>query len=95
MVAEYKGYEDNGKTVLKCLGCGRSLMTVFDVGGEVAKSRKVKAKCGICGDVSDVYESIGDIKLSVGNNGESADFDRIALSEDENEEEVLVLAKEL
>ena len=94
MVAEYKGYEDHGKTILKCLGCGRSLITVFDVGGEDAESRSVRAKCGICGDVSDKYQSIGDIKVSVGENGESVDFDRIELPSDINSEDVLTIPKE-
>lgn len=93
MVSEYKGYEDNGKHVLKCLGCDRSLITVFDVGGEVSKSREVRAKCGICGDVSNKYTSIGDIKISLGENGESSDYERVEFGNGE-EDDVLVIAKE-
>lgn len=86
MQTEYKGYCDYGKTVLSCPSCKKALITVFDVGGENAESKKIRASCGICGARSEKYESVGDIKLSIGENGVSEVFDGIDLDFDEEED---------
>ena len=56
MSDEFKGYEDLGKTVFSCAGCGKELATIWRVDPKVTKTVKAKVDCPFCSDSSIVDE---------------------------------------
>jgi len=72
-ILEEKGYEDNGKIVVKCKKCKEALFTYWNV-KDTNTYQEVSAKCPLCGGSSGAVDFFGINYIAIGNDGISDNF---------------------
>lgn len=79
MSKEYVGLVDNGKNIVKCLGCDSELFTIWDTSNEENRVDENKtivyAKCPFCGDYTKKVDFFKGSSIGVPDSGKISHVD--------------------